>query len=102
MPVGLQAFQTANDVNAISGGIARDLNAVLARVQAFQVFLEGTDLTDPPYSFSDQEEAIIKSAFADLDQLRQTFEGVSGRPTRATNYDYRIFAKSLWGFGRAS
>ncbi len=100
-PVGLQAFQTANDLNAISGGITRDLNVVLERVQKFQQFLLTTDLKIEPYNLLQEEEDIIKSTFADLDHLRALYMGEADAGAKPPTYDYRVFAKQLYGFGTA-
>lgn len=104
MAVGMAAFQSANDINAVSGGIARDLNDVMARVAAFKEFLDGADLQDPegPYKMTAEDEAQIKSAYADADNLRQVYEGDDTRTPRPDNYDYRQFLKNLYGFGTAT
>ncbi len=98
MAVGLAAFQTANDINSMAGGMARDLHSVLGRIAAFQSFLVATDLKAAPYSMSPDDETSIKSAFTDLAQLGQVYEGAA---TRTPAYDYRTFAKRLYGFGTA-
>lgn len=99
MPVGMQAFQSSNDVNAMAGGVARDLHTALARVKDFQAFLAITDLTQAPYSMTADDEAAIKYAFTDLNKLAQVYEGtVDSTPA----HDYRTYAQHLYGFGRTT
>lgn len=96
MPAGLQAFQTANDVHAMAGGIARDINVVMVRLAEFQRFLLATDLKLDPYFLSADDEGLVKSAMTDLDKLRQVYEGLV---TSTPAYDYRTFASRIYGFG---
>lgn len=79
------------------GSVTRQLYAAFANVKKLQDQLTATPnqtLTD--MGFSAQDIADIKSAFTDMDNLRQVFEG--GR-NQQTAYDFRTFAKRLIGSG---
>jgi hypothetical protein len=96
MPVGLQA--TKADIDNRSGGLARDLDNVLASIETFQLWLLATPdetLTSAPYSYTSQEVAILKSAFTEMDLLRQVYYGLAARtPAAALN----AFSKQLYDF----
>lgn len=94
--------QNVQDINVKAGSIYLALRNTLQDVKNFQAML-GT-LADADLQSADQngkaftaaEITTLKSAFTDLDQLRQVFEGTA---TRTPAYDYRTFAKLLGGVG---
>ena len=96
MAVGLHA--TKADVDNRSGGLARDLANVLANIEDFQLWLLATTdevLEAAPYSYTSGEVAILKSAFTDLDLLRQVYYGLAAH-TPAAALD--AFSKQLYDF----
>ena len=85
---------SAADVNNYAGSIARDLDMLFDRVRILQAWLITVDLTAAPYSMTTGDQAVIKSAFSDLDTLRTVYEGTA---TQGTLKDFRAFAKQLHG-----
>jgi hypothetical protein len=85
---------SAADVNNLVGSIARDIDMTLARVQIMQAWLLTVDLTAAPYSMLAADQATIKSAFSDLDQLRTLYQGAA---TLAAAKNFRTFAAQLHG-----
>jgi hypothetical protein len=81
-------------VNSAVGGIAYELDNLMARIQRVQTFMAATDLKAAPYSMVPGDETTIKSTMTDLDQLRQVYQGLA---TRTPAYDYRTFAKQTVG-----
>lgn len=85
------------DVDERSGTICISLRNILDEVLAFQSFLQSTpdsDLTGPPYNYTGQEVAVLKSAFNDLAKLSGIYEGKIALPEP---YDFRTFAHLLTG-----
>ena len=88
------------DINAKSGTLYIQLRDVLTAIKNFQSMLTATadaDLTATDQNgkaFTATEVSNLKSAFTDLDKLRQIFEGTA---TQASTYDFRTFAKLLAG-----
>jgi len=64
--VGTQP-RNASEVNGLVGTHLRDFLTAKARVGQDQEFFSVTDLKGAPYHFSGQQEALLKSAIADLD-----------------------------------
>lgn len=91
------------DVNQMVGGTARDLNNIMLRVQAVQsvlVTIGSAGLQAAPFNFSSGDSANILSAMGDMDFLRQVYQGAAAEsPTHSGAYDFRTFAKLLWGWG---
>lgn len=89
---------TKADLDARGGAIALDLRSVLYRVQIYKQTLDTltvANLQALGYATSPTDEtAILKSAFADLDQLRTIYEGTANLTVAK---DFRIFAKLLTG-----
>lgn len=76
-----------------------NLNNWFQQIKGMQIWLASkpdAELQAEPYLYTATEVAQLKSAFADLDQLRQVYEGTA---TRTPAYDYRTFAKLVWGLG---
>jgi hypothetical protein len=67
----------------------------LRNVQIFKAFLDTqTDAALQALGYSAGDVAVLRSAYTDLDKLRQVYEGVA---TQGTTYDFRTFAKQLVG-----
>lgn len=96
MAAGQTASLTLANVNSTAGSLCIQLLNLMNQIQQFQAFLAATDLTQAPWSMSAADQANLKSAFTDLDQLRQVFQGLA---TRTPAYDYRAFVKLIDGFG---
>lgn len=98
MSVGIILDKTAVD-NTI-GILAKSLRQTLTNIGYYKQWLDtqtDTQLRNAyGYAVSPDEVAVLRSAVADLDKLRTIFEGTA---TQATVYDFRTFAKLLWGLG---
>lgn len=97
MPVGLNSALTKQSVDATIGDAAQALNIAFIDVEAAQVFLAGFQSADlETLGYTPDEVATLKSAIADLDRLRLVYEGLE---TVATAYDFRTFARRVYGTG---
>lgn len=96
MTVGIQVDKAQVDNKA--GSIAQQLNIVMENIEQFNEWLSGQQDADleTNYDYSSGEVAVLKSAFSDLDQLRQVYQGTVNL---ADAKDFRAFAKQLWGLG---
>jgi hypothetical protein len=93
MAVGFPALKT--DVDARSGQLALQLRDTLRQVQLFKAWLDTkTDANLLALGYAQADVDLLKSAYTDLDQLRQVYEGSA---TRTPAYDYRTFSKLLIG-----
>lgn len=94
--VGLSLTQS--DFNERVGGIARDLNEIMGRIEDLKTYLDQyTDAElDTMYGFDSGQGTVLKSAYGDLDQLRSIYKGGAGL---ANAKDFRAFAKRLYGVG---
>jgi len=95
MSVG--ATITKLTVDSTSGNVAATLKTSFDRVQAFKTWLDtqlDADLITLGYVQAEVDR--LRSAYTDLDLLRQVFQGTA---TQATLKDFRAFAKLIWGFG---
>lgn len=93
------ASVTRESVDATLGQITQETNEVFQRVRLMQQWLAGQTtavLQAPPYNYTAGEVDVIKSAFADLDQLRTIYEGAANLTSAK---DFRTFAHQIWGFG---
>jgi len=97
MPVGLTAGLTRADIDSRSGKIAQQLNTTMEDVDDFKYFLDGfTDQQLIELGYNDEEVAVLRSSYGDLDQLRQIYQGLVGL---AGTKDFRAFARRIWGTG---
>lgn len=97
MAVGIVV--TKEDLNRQSGQIARSLGLVMEQIEQFQRYLAATpgeELEAPPIGFTPEDVSVLKSAFGDLDHLRQVY---LGQATQAEPLDFRRFAGQLVGTG---
>ncbi|WP_434439709.1 hypothetical protein [Lentzea sp. E54] len=88
---------TKDSLNNDVGSVVRQVYAAFDNVRKLQATLAGKPDEDlVALGFSSAEVADIKSAFIDLDNLRQVFEGIRAQ---AGASDFRSFAKRLIGSG---
>jgi hypothetical protein len=93
MAVGFSAVKT--DIDNRAGNLSVSLRDVLRNVQIFKAFLDTqTDAGLQALGYSSGDVATLRSAYTDLDKLRQIYEGTA---TQGTTYDFRTFAKQLAG-----
>ena len=95
MSVGLPA--TKNEVDTRSGDIARSFQRAFKDMATLQSYLEQTPTADlVALGYTDQEVAVLKTAFADLTQLGNIWVGSEALPAPK---DFRTFVRQLWGVG---
>jgi hypothetical protein len=103
MAIGIPV--TVNDVNNIFGGIARDLDSTMTRVLQASLWLaaqtdaalEALPTGGAAASILAADAAVLRSAWADLVQAAQIYQGLlSGANYHGgAAYDARTFAKQL-------
>jgi hypothetical protein len=71
--VGTQP-RNADEVNGLTGTHLRGFTASKAAIHQDQEFFLATDLKIAPYWFTDDQETLIKSAIAGLDQALQAVD----------------------------
>jgi|SRR5215510_9071561 len=97
MSAGLNASLTKASIDVTIGEAAQALNIAFINVGNAAAFLapaQDADLVALGYTPADV--AVLRSAMADLDRLRRVYEGLA-EATPA--YDFRTFAKQLYGSG---
>lgn len=95
MAVGLAV--TKGEIDARTGDIARGFQRTFEDVLTMQAYLDATPNADlVALGYSDQEVAVIKTAFADLTQLSTIWSGAAALPAPK---DFRTFVRQLWGVG---
>lgn len=98
MSIGIELTKATLDEQI--GYIARTLNIVLAQAAAMQTdYLAGKSSADlmAEFGYTQTEADRIKSAFADLKKLHDVYAGTD---TSTPAYDFRSFAKFLFGTGQ--
>lgn len=97
MSVGLNAALTKQAVDTTCGDAAQALNIAFTNVQSAKMFLDVAQDADlEALGYSPNDIATLRSALADLDQLRRVFEGLDAvTPAK----DFRVFAQRIWGTG---
>lgn len=89
---------TKEQINAVAGHLALDIADVGARVTSFKAWLDTKSTEDlVALEFTEEEAAIIKSAFADAAQHIAIFTGAAAL---AEAKDFRLHLRKLWGLGR--
>lgn len=84
-----------NDVDSKAGGLALSLRTTFDGVRNFKIWLDTqTDPVLTALGYSSGEIATLRSAAADMDQLRQIYEGLANLGSAK---DFRQFAKLLTG-----
>jgi hypothetical protein len=93
MTVGATVSQV--EINSAAAQIARQVFSGMNNVQQMKAWLDTQiDADLIALGYTSGEVAILKSAFTDLDKIRQIFEGSE---IQATQYDARTFSKLLLG-----
>jgi hypothetical protein len=95
MSVGLPVTKT--EIDSRAGDIARAFQKNFEDVLTMQTYLEATP--DPDLialGYTEQEVAVIKTAFADLTLLSRIWSGLEALPAPK---DFRAFVRQLWGVG---
>jgi hypothetical protein len=87
-----------DEINNQAGGIAASLFATLDNVKKLKAVLDGYSSTQlvSAFGFVQGDADLLKSAIADMDTLRQVWEGTAAKTPAA---DMRAFAKQLLGTG---
>lgn len=96
MPLGIPLTQA--DVNNAGGDIARRINVAFDLVADFKAWLDqrSSAQLQADYGFTSTEADTLKSAFADLEQLRTIYEGTAAL---AVAKNFRTFTQRVWGLG---
>lgn len=88
------------DINQRAYQLSLGLHQMFRQIEDFNQYLSqnggATFLEGAPYNMSQTDAGNIISAFSDLDQLRQLYEGTA---TLTADKDFRAYARWLWGFG---
>lgn len=93
MSVGYPANKT--DIDARAGQLALTVRDTLRNVQIFKAYLDTqTDAALLALGYNQTDVNTLRSAYTDLDKLRQVYEGSS---SQTPAYDFRTFAKLLAG-----
>jgi len=104
MSIGVQPSK--NDIDTFMTRVSKRLAVGFEELQQLKFWLDSkadADLVN--YGYTAGEAAVIRSAFSDLDKLRQVWEGTAiiasggAVTTGASGYDFRTFVKQLFGFG---
>ncbi len=91
MSVGYSLTKAGIDTH--SGNLAANLRNCLDDIAKYKAWLDATvdaDLTALGYTSG--EVAVLKSAFTDLNKVRDIYYGVA---TQSSTYDFTTFAKQL-------
>jgi hypothetical protein len=92
--------QTLNDLNSQVGGQSVALREALRNVQRLKLQLDAvTDgvLLAAPYTLVQGDINTLRSAYVDMNDLALVYQGSASSHLTGT-YDYRTFAKLLWGW----
>lgn len=95
MSVGLPKARA--DVDDRAGSLAISLRNTFESIDQFKLFLDAmpdAELTTPPYNYTTQEVAYLKSAYNDLAKLGRIYRG---ELDQSPPYDFTTFAKYLTG-----
>lgn len=97
MSAGLNATVDKVRMDTTTGSAAAALNVAFHEVEAAKAFLDVyQDAELEALGYSPTDVATLRSALADLDQLRRVFEGLE-EVTPAK--DFTVFAQRIWGTG---
>lgn len=96
MAAGL-APTTKNQVDGQAGTLALQILSDMIRAQQFKAWLDTqTDSALIALGYAQADVNVLRSAFNDLNTFANVFLGASAQ---ATAYDFRTFAKQIYGFG---
>lgn len=97
MPAGLNANLTKQTIDATLGVAAQELNIAFLHVESAAAFLAPAQDADlEALGYTAEDVANLRSAMGDLDRLRRVYEGAEAVEPA---YDFRTFAKQLYGTG---
>lgn len=94
MAAGINANLTLSGVNQQAGSLCSQLQSVFHQIDEFQTYLLANDLTQAPVLMGSADQATIKSAFTDLEQLYQIY---LGNQILGSAKNFTTFAKQIWG-----
>jgi hypothetical protein len=95
MSVGLPV--TKGEIDTRAGDIARRFQQSFEDVLTMQMYLSGTlDTALVEMGYTQQEVALLKAAFGDLEHLGRIWTGTEAL---AAPKDFRTFVRQLWGVG---
>lgn len=95
MSLGLNPVKA--DVDYLAGTLAKRLHEDIDRIGEFKYWLDGKSVGDlEALGYTNGEANLLKSVFADLDQLRTLYVGAA---TLGSVKDFRTFARQIIGFG---
>jgi hypothetical protein len=95
MSVGLPV--TKDEIDTRAGDIARNFQRMFGDVVTMQSFLAAQPNEElVALGYTDNEVAILKTAFADLTELGDI---ATGEAALAAPKDFRTFVQQLWGVG---
>jgi hypothetical protein len=105
MAAGLTATLTKPSFDAQIGNIVTQLDGVMLQIQQVRNYIVGaggglSGLEGAPLSYSVGDATAVFNTFADLDQLRQIYQGIASQNTLRGNntaYDYRTNAGLIGG-----
>jgi predicted trehalose synthase len=96
MAAGLTAQLSKTSVDNTVGITAQKLNETFRDIASTKAFLDGyEDAVLIELGYTPQDVANMKTAYNDLDALRQVYEGLTASAVK----DYRAFASRIWGVG---
>jgi hypothetical protein len=84
-------------LDSAAGGVSSEIEHWVDRVLALKVYLDAApdaDLMAPPFSYTAQEVAILKSGIADLAQLARIYQGTEAL---AEVKDFGQFSRQMAG-----
>jgi len=95
--VGLNAALTKQTIDVTIGDAAQALNIAFDNVESAKIFLDTAQDADlEALGYSPEDVATIRSAMADLDELRTVYHGQADvTPAK----DFTVFARRVWGTG---
>lgn len=97
MPAGLNAALTKQTIDVTCGQAAQALNVAFQNVGNAKAFLDvAQDAELLALGYTETDVATLRSAMADLDQLRTVYLG-QAEVTPAQ--DFTAFAERIWGTG---
>lgn len=95
MAAGASATITVQQIHGLAGTLAKEIENVFDRVREFNTYLVATNL-QTSFGLGPQDDADIKSAFANMLELIAVYEG---RNSVGTAHQSRVFILRLVGPG---
>jgi hypothetical protein len=95
MPVGLPVDKFQLDQQA--GNLARTLEQFANQAEQLKTYLDATpdtDLEEPPFNYSPEDVALLKSAVTDMAKVAGLYQGTD---SLAAPQDLGVFSRRLMG-----